>query len=987
MAQISNCLKLLSKIDERDQDALVARLDELQAQGVPAERAQIQAAIDVLTAVQGESSESNQAPALASKARAAIKSGVTDTPEFKLWSGGAPVVPLGESHDYRSGEPVVVEALHGTTNSDLTEFKRERANIESDWGAGFYASNSPDDVATNYANNDGADLTQRIELLAERLALNEFDDDIEAAREEAKKRLTQESPNTMKLYVRMSNPAVQGGPGETFFDYTEEYDEETDSYDEPTGKLVDFVESLRSVADEFDDVDVDGAMTKVWDEAAGDGIGLADLVGILKSTDSMAYASNRNGGYNAANEVIRRALEDMGFDGVIDTTVYDKFGPKARRSGQLYDRSGGMKGMDEGTVHFIAFEPAQLKSATGNRGTFDPSDANITRSASRAPTGVEIVEVEDGFDAMKDGKRIGRLRDNLPRGAAEQLDENASVDIVKVDNEFKGQGVGSALYEAFNEKHGGRIAPSGKTSPEAWALWKRKYPEKVDAFVAAEAARIADGADQAMVIRNISDPEVARRVAEAAPETVLRSASRQIDTPEFRAWFGDSKVVDADGKPMVVYHGSTSGGISSATVQNTFFTPNRDVANSYALDESASRSEGQLVVNPVYIRIENPLIVDADGAPWMAIPFEGKRATTDEIAAIAKRRGHDGVLIKNVEDNVNDEELPPADIYITLGKRGQIKSATGNNGSFDATSANITRSATRPEFFSQLQRAIEQVPDRLATMAAPQWKLWLDANASKLGIKKDEIEWSGVKDYLDLRGKDKVTRDELVAYLGDSGVRVQEVVLQDGDWAVYDGEDNQYFGTRAEAVEYANEMGINVTDDTVFRGTNRAGGFGAKYGSYTVPGGERYREVLITLPEREPNFAVDDFIDAMVDKYGPEAIYDIDGNVRTLKQSFPKMLTAEDQAGFDRASAEADADPVISYTSSHWMQKNILAHLRIDDRVDADGARVLFINELQSDFGQDYKRARDAIRDAVDADFTGIVERMKNAGVLEVVCD
>lgn len=48
MAQISNCLKIISKLDERDQDALVARLDEIQAHGVPAERAQIQAAIDVM---------------------------------------------------------------------------------------------------------------------------------------------------------------------------------------------------------------------------------------------------------------------------------------------------------------------------------------------------------------------------------------------------------------------------------------------------------------------------------------------------------------------------------------------------------------------------------------------------------------------------------------------------------------------------------------------------------------------------------------------------------------------------------------------------------------------------------------------------------------------------------------------------------------------------------------------------------------------------
>lgn len=317
-----------------------------------------------------------------------------DTPEFKAWSGGAPVVHLGEKHEFRSGQPVVAEALHGTTNTDLAEFKRERANIESDWGAGFYASNTPDDVATNYASNDGADLTNRIEMMAERLASNEFDDDMEAARDEAKKRLTQESPNTLKLYVRMSNPAVQGGKGETFFDYTEDYDEETDSYDEPTGMLVDFVESLRNVVDDFDDVDVDGAMTKVWERATGDGIGLTDLVSILKSTDSMAYASDRNGD-NATNEVIRRALEVMGFDGVIDTTVSTKF--------------KSMKGMNKDTVHFIAFKPTQLKSATGNRGTFDPNDADITRSPGRTATGAAW----DSPSAEKFDDLVYKLQDKL----------------------------------------------------------------------------------------------------------------------------------------------------------------------------------------------------------------------------------------------------------------------------------------------------------------------------------------------------------------------------------------------------------------------------------------------------------------------------------------------------------------------------------------------------------------------------------------------
>ena len=41
-----------------------------------------------------------------------------------------------------------------------------------------------------------------------------------------------------------------------------------------------------------------------------------------------------------------------------------------------------------------------------------------------------------------------------------------------------------------------------------------------------------------------------------------------------------------------------------------------------------------------------------------------------------------------------------------------------------------------------------------------------------------------------------------------------------------------------------------------------------------------------------------------------------------------------------------------TFTSSHWDQPNVLVHLRMNDRVDADGKRVLFVAEVQSDWGQ-----------------------------------
>jgi hypothetical protein len=40
------------------------------------------------------------------------------------------------------------------------------------------------------------------------------------------------------------------------------------------------------------------------------------------------------------------------------------------------------------------------------------------------------------------------------------------------------------------------------------------------------------------------------------------------------------------------------------------------------------------------------------------------------------------------------------------------------------------------------------------------------------------------------------------------------------------------------------------------------------------------------------------------------------------------------------------------YKSSHFDEPNILAHIRVNDRVDADGKKMLLVEEIQSDWHQ-----------------------------------
>ena len=44
--------------------------------------------------------------------------------------------------------------------------------------------------------------------------------------------------------------------------------------------------------------------------------------------------------------------------------------------------------------------------------------------------------------------------------------------------------------------------------------------------------------------------------------------------------------------------------------------------------------------------------------------------------------------------------------------------------------------------------------------------------------------------------------------------------------------------------------------------------------------------------------------------------------------------------------------PAGAYRGPHWDQPNVLAHIRLNDRTLPDGKKVLFVEELQSDWHQ-----------------------------------
>ena len=188
------------------------------------------------------------------------------------------------------------------------------------------------------------------------------------------------------------------------------------------------------------------------------------------------------------------------------------------------------------------------------------------------------------------------------------------------------------------------------------------------------------------------------------------------ENPNFKAWFGDSKVVDEDGKPLVVYHG-TRGNVEAFDTgrvkerfphsEGLYFISNPKAASVYAdsVQNAAENfnpaskfgrpvEEGANVV-PAYVSLNNPKIIETRGLVESIVDGDN-----GAMVRQAKADGFDGVIVRRRNGDEFDTDL------VIAFRPEQIKSAIGNSGRFDLNSASLT---------DPVQARIDATPTEAAT--------------------------------------------------------------------------------------------------------------------------------------------------------------------------------------------------------------------------------------------------------------------------------
>jgi hypothetical protein len=369
----------------------------------------------------------------------------------------------------------------------------------------------------------------------------------------------------------------------------------------------------------------------------------------------------------------------------------------------------------------------------------------------------------------------------------------------------------------------------------------------------------------------------------APPEPDLSVIQRLMGLPQTLRAVGQNMAVGAASLPVGIYQGfgdPAAGEAAMSQFQQEYgYTPTNPAAQRQlqGLGEFLQQLETEYKIPPIM-------------APVAATPALGIRGLTPQTQTLAR-------------DLVREIQTTPPTGAVTMAPPSIPKSDIGFYSQLEAAVQPLQNKGTGQQYLAQIQKTA--------------------------GVKPEEIQWTGLDTFL--QDRQSVTKQEIQDYLNANRVDVQEVRLDRSLPAVQAERRGAFEAYDRGEITLEQRNAILEQSEPV----NTRHHLGAYQGIKTeIPGGENYREILLTLPPSNKINARLQAIDSELE------------NPRTSLQRRQDLMIEREEVELDaRDSGE------MLYRSSHFDQPNILAHLRVNDRT-VDGKKTLFVEEIQSDWHQ-----------------------------------
>jgi hypothetical protein len=476
--------------------------------------------------------------------------------------------------------------------------------------------------------------------------------------------------------------------------------------------------------------------------------------------------------------------------------------------------------------------------------------------------------------------------------------------------------------------------------------------------------------------------EAGKDLAQAARAEFATPPIGAIDASIAAKVLPKTKVRDEAGNPMLLYHGTNKDyeNFSAETMGTKtgnptsrlgfFFSPSPTEASRYAADWGKEGGN----VRPVYLDIKNPKRLTYKQMNDISM------ASFDESLPVNAWKTKEGQeAIRSAGDRANKMAFDLRQQLINEGYDGAVVKIGGKDEYIAFHPEQIRPALSDPEMKSLMESQGKKAPaPERQVIAAPRNPLGMYSQAEQValnlpqqkgtgnqflaqisktpGVKPSELEWTGLTDFLKSKGDKPVTKQEIQQHLDANRVQVKEVVFDDKMPSnnIYDQlprgytfiEDTDRDGEFTGKLRIVDSDGDTIaTSDNVEDLMYRAGfdykepAPSAVYGEYQLPGGSNYREVLLTLPSK---------VDTSGYKVtGSGNQWYLRGPDNQIIEAFPSEAEAKAKIPNRAAASQPEL-----FKSTHFNQPNILAHMRLNDRVDANGDKVLFVEEMQSDWGQ-----------------------------------